>query len=117
MSTPRKFLRSLTGIFFLLLGILEILLPRIINLALGGFFVTLGVAGVILPIVNGTFFLIIGLVLISFESNYVKKKLHILTSKNKVIHKWHLYLEGVLRKYFVRKEKPHKEAEEGLQIS
>ncbi len=84
------------------LGIAELLLPRIINWVLGSFFLTLGVAGVILPILNGTFFLILGLILISFESKYVEKKLHALTSKSKVIHTWHLKLEAFLKKYFVK---------------
>lgn len=90
------------GTFFVFLGIAELLLPRIINWVLGSFFVTVGVAGVILPILNGTFFLILGLILISFESKYVESKLHHLTSKSEIIHKWHLYLEGMLRKYFVK---------------
>ena len=102
MSASRKIVRSLVGTFFVIVGVAEILLPRIINWVLGSFFLTVGVAGVILPVLNGTFFLVLGLILISFESTYVEKKLHFLTSKNTVIHKWHLYLEGWLRKYFVK---------------
>ena len=102
MSRLRKILRSFVGTFFIFLGIAEILLPRIINWVLGSFFVTVGVAGVILPILNGTFFLILGLILISFENKYVEEKLHQLTSKSALIHKWHVYLEVWLRKYFVK---------------
>lgn len=105
MSSPRKLLRSFIGSFFVILGIAELLLPRIINWVLGSLFLTVGVAGVILPILNGTFFLILGLILISFESPYVEKKLHHLTSKSKMIHGWHLYLEKVLLKYFIKKNK------------
>lgn len=103
MSQPKKIMRSLIATFFIVLGIAELLLPRIVNWVLGSFLVTLGVAGVILPILNGTFFLILGLILISFESKYVEEKLHAVTKKNATIHKWHLYLENVLRKYFVKK--------------
>ncbi len=102
MLSTRKIVRSVIGSFFVLLGIAELLVPRIINWVLGSFFLTVGVAGVILPILNGTFFLVLGLILISFESKYVEQKLHALTSKNKVIHSWHLKLEGFLRKYFVK---------------
>lgn len=104
MSSTRKIVRSIVGSFFVILGLAELLLPRVINWVLGSFFLTVGVAGVILPILNGTFFLILGLILISFESKYVEKKLHALTSKNYVIHTWHLKLEGFLRKYFVKSE-------------
>ncbi len=90
------------GTFFVILGIAELLLPRIVNWVLGSFFVTLGVAGIVLPIINGTFFLIIGLILISFESRYVETKLHNLTNKSKLLHKWHIYLEKYLRKIFKR---------------
>jgi uncharacterized membrane protein YbaN (DUF454 family) len=102
-SSPRKIFRSLVGSFFVFLGIAELLVPRIINWVLGSLFLTVGIAGVILPILNGTFFLILGLILISFESKYVEKKLHALTSKTALTHKLHLYLENILRKYFVKK--------------
>lgn len=89
--------------FFVCIGIAELLLPRIINWVLGSLFLTVGVAGVILPILNGTFFLVLGLILISFESTYVEKKLHQITSKTALTHKLHLYLENILRKYFVKR--------------
>ncbi len=103
MPTPRKIFRSIVGASFVFIGILELLLPRIVNWALGSFFLTVGVVGAILPILNGTFFLVLGLILISFESKYVEKKLHQLTSKTKLTQKLHMYLENFLRKYFVKK--------------
>lgn len=105
MSKSHKLFRSFIASFFIFLGIAGILLPRLINWVLGSFFITLGIAGAILPVVNGTFFLVIGLILISFESKYVETRLHHLTKKSALIHKWHLYLENWLRKYFVRKDK------------
>jgi uncharacterized membrane protein YbaN (DUF454 family) len=63
-----------------------------------GILFLLGITGVILPILNGTFFLMIALVLLSFESPYVKKKLHVLTNKNTTAHKWHLYIEEKLKR-------------------
>ena len=104
MASSRKILRSFVATFFIIIGIAELLIPRIITWVLGSLFITVGIAGVVLPILNGTFFLILGLVLISFESKYVEKKLHRITSKNKVIHEWHLLLEKWLRKYFIKTE-------------
>lgn len=104
MLKLKKIFNSIIGGSFIALGIAELLLPRIVNWVLGSFFMTLGIAGLVLPIINGTFFLIVGLVLISFESRSVEKKLHALTSKSKLIHKWHLYIETYLRKIFKRKK-------------
>ncbi len=63
----------------------------------------LGLAGVILPIVNGTLFLLLALILVSSESPYVKKRLHELTNKNATAHKWHIYLETLVQKVFKTK--------------
>lgn len=105
MSTPQSIFRKIAGSFFIIFGILELLLPRVLNWVLGSFFVTVGIAGLILPIINGTFFLILGLILISFESHYVKKKLYALTSKTKWTLSWHMYLEKMLMKIFKHKKK------------
>lgn len=59
----------------------------------------MGIVGVILPILNGTFFLLLALILLSFESLYIKKNLHALTSKNAKVHTWHLYIENKLKKF------------------
>jgi uncharacterized membrane protein YbaN (DUF454 family) len=59
----------------------------------------LGFAGLILPILNGTFFILLALILLSFESPSIKKKLHVITSKNETVHKWHLYIEEKLKKF------------------
>ncbi len=73
---------------------------KILHIILGILLLTLGVAGLVLPIINGTILLIIGFILISFESPYVEKKLATLTQKNKFIHSLHLKLESILRKFF-----------------
>jgi uncharacterized membrane protein YbaN (DUF454 family) len=59
-----------------------------------------GLAGIVLPILNGTLFLLLALILVSSESPYVKKKLHELTDKNDTAHRWHLYLEILVKKVF-----------------
>jgi membrane protein implicated in regulation of membrane protease activity len=99
----RKIWRSFVGAFFVVLGLTELLIPRVLNWALGSLFLSVGVIGAILPIMNGTFFLILGLILISFESPYVEKMLHKITNKNRIAQKWHYKLENWLRKYFVKR--------------
>ena len=74
------------------------ILLRLLRWLTIGILFLFGFAGVILPIVNGTFFLLLALVLLSFESPYVKIKLHALTNKNKTAQKWHLYIEEKLKK-------------------
>lgn len=73
---------------------------KIMHLVLGGFLVLLGVAGIILPVLNGTIFLIVGLIIISFENPYVEEKLFTLTQKNKMVHHLYIKLEKVVRKFF-----------------
>lgn len=72
------------------------------HIILGSLLILVGIAGLILPILNGTIFLIVGFILISFESPYVERKLQELTSKNKLLHKYYLKLDGFLRKHFGR---------------
>ena len=73
---------------------------KIMHLSIGFLIILLGIAGLVLPILNGTLLLIIGFIIVSFESPYVEKKLFILTQKNKTIHLLYLRLEKVLRKFF-----------------
>lgn len=60
----------------------------------------IGIAGLVLPVLNGTIFLIVGLIIISFESPLVEERLLKLTQKNKTVHHLYLKLEKVLRKFF-----------------
>jgi uncharacterized membrane protein YbaN (DUF454 family) len=77
---------------------------KIMHLSVGFLVVLLGIAGLVLPILNGTLLLIIGFIIISFESPYVEKKLFTLTQKNKTVHALYLRLEKALRVFF-RKHK------------
>ncbi len=76
-----------------------LLLLRLLKWLGIGLLFLLGIAGAVLPILNGTIFLMIALVLLSFESMYVKRKLHAFTSKNATANKWHLYVEAKLKKF------------------
>lgn len=48
-------------------------LKRILVLGLGWLFILLGIAGLFLPILQGILFLLIGLVLLSYESRMVRR--------------------------------------------
>jgi uncharacterized protein len=48
---------------------------RIVVLSLGWIFVLLGIAGLFLPILQGVLFLTIGLILMSRESRWVRRRL------------------------------------------
>jgi uncharacterized membrane protein YbaN (DUF454 family) len=73
---------------------------KIMHLSVGFLVVLLGIAGLVLPILNGTLLLIVGFIIISFESPYVEKKLFTLTQKNKTVHALYLRLEKALRVFF-----------------
>ncbi len=73
---------------------------KILHIIAAGILLTLGLFGLVLPILNGMVLLILGLILLSFESRYVERKLFLLTQKNAFLHKWHVYLEKKMREVF-----------------
>lgn len=73
---------------------------KILHITLGVFLILVGIIGLVLPFINGTVLLIVGFILISFESPYIEKHLSRLTQKNKLTHSLHLKLEIFLRKIF-----------------
>jgi uncharacterized membrane protein YbaN (DUF454 family) len=75
-------------------------LRKIMHICIGVLTLTLGIIGLILPIVNGTALIIIGLIVLSFESTYIEKKLINLTERHELLHKWHIRLDRFLRKVF-----------------
>lgn len=75
-------------------------LQKITHVTIGIVLLFIGIVGLVLPILNGVIFLILGLILISFESAYVEKKLTSLTEKNKFTKELHGRLEKFLRKIF-----------------
>ena len=54
---------------------------RIVILALGWGFILLGIAGIFLPILQGILFLLIGLALLSMESETARRLLHKLRAR------------------------------------
>lgn len=73
---------------------------KILHLTIGLTFLCIGILGLILPILNGVLFLILGFIVISFESTYVENKLVQITQKNKTVHYWYIKLEKIMRKLF-----------------
>jgi len=73
---------------------------KALHIVLGCTIILIGIIGVVLPIVNGTLFLIVGLIILSFESDRLEKKLLSLTKRNNTLHSWHIKLEKILRKIF-----------------
>lgn len=77
-------------------------LSKVLTVSIGVIFVILGLAGLVLPLVNGTVLLIVGFIIISFENLYIEKKLLHFTKKNKTIYTIHSKLDLFLRKIFKR---------------
>lgn len=75
-------------------------LKKLLHIVLGLSMITLGVAGLVLPVLNGTLFLLLGLILLSFESTYIEKHLHALARKNKRIDTGYEKLLTFMKKLF-----------------
>lgn len=73
---------------------------KVMHITLGVFLIPLGVLGLVLPILNGTVLLIVGLILLSFEIPYIEKNLLALTNKTDLTKNLHLKLDTFLRKIF-----------------
>ncbi len=73
-------------------------LKKIIHLTLGILFLLIGLAGLVLPILNGLLFLILGAIIISLESSYVEKKLLLIVKKNAHVYAFYSKLDAFARK-------------------
>lgn len=67
---------------------------------LGTALVLVGILGMILPIVHGTIFLLLGVILLSFESTYIERQVLFFVKKHELLFKLHNKLEKVLRRWF-----------------
>lgn len=59
-----------------------------------------GVAGLVLPILNGTFFIVVGLILLSFEHKKTEQFLERYASKHKSVEKVYIKMNSALRSFF-----------------
>jgi uncharacterized membrane protein YbaN (DUF454 family) len=73
---------------------------KALHITLGLFLVILGIAGLVLPLLNGTVLLIVGFIIISFENERIEKFLLRMTAKNHTLHTLHKKLDLFLRKIF-----------------
>jgi uncharacterized membrane protein YbaN (DUF454 family) len=77
-------------------------LKKILHISLGLFLVFVGLAGLILPIINGTILLLLGCILLSFESKYVEYHLHRIAHKTTITGEWYEKLLLFMNKLFGR---------------
>lgn len=75
-------------------------LKKIIHLILAFILISLGLAGLILPILNGTILLLLGFILLSFESTYVEQHLSRIAHKNTQLGEWYEKLSAWMKKTF-----------------
>ena len=75
-------------------------LKKTLHMILAVFFIALGILGLVLPIINGVVFLLIGFILLSFESPYIEEHLRRIAKKNKHIDNWYNKLDVWMRKLF-----------------
>jgi len=73
---------------------------RIAYICIACFLIIIGLAGIVLPVLNGLIFILLGLILLSFESPYIEYKLQQLSAKNPHVEKWYKKLDGFMRKIF-----------------
>ncbi len=73
---------------------------RIAYILIACFLIIIGLAGIVLPILNGLIFILLGLILLSFESPYIEYKLQQAAAKNSYIEKWYTKLHSIMKKIF-----------------
>ena len=62
--------------------------------------IIIGLCGLVLPILNGVIFLLLGFILLSFESPYIHRHLQRVAAKNDHVYKWYKKLDHWMRKIF-----------------
>ncbi len=77
-------------------------IKKLIHIFLGIALVLLGVVGLVLPILNGIIFLLLGFILLSFESPYIEFHLSKLAHKNITIGSWYEKLLIFMKRLFGR---------------
>lgn len=75
-------------------------LKKSFHIILAFVLIFIGLAGMILPILDGLTFFLLGLILLSFESPYVEAHLSKLAHKNTILGEWYEKLNTWMRKVF-----------------
>jgi len=71
-----------------------------IRRGLGGFLLVLGVPGLLLPVLQGVLFIVLGLYLLSLDSRWFRKKLAGWTRRNHHVSKLHSMIDTRIRQAF-----------------
>lgn len=75
-------------------------IKKFLLIVLGLSLMLIGVLGLVLPILNGTLLLLVGIILLSFESTRVEKVVLTFVERSEFLKKWHKKLDQLLRKLF-----------------
>lgn len=75
-------------------------LKKILHIALAVILIAIGIAGLVLPILDGIIFLLLGFILLSFESPLIEVRLSTIAKKNRYIDAWYEKLNIWMRKFF-----------------
>ena len=75
-------------------------IKKILHIGLAIILIAIGIAGLVLPILDGVIFLLLGFILLSFESTYIEEHLNRIAKKNKRIDLWYEKLNTWMRKNF-----------------
>ena len=75
-------------------------IKKLFHIALGFTLILIGLLGLILPILNGVIFLLLGFILLSFQSQYVEQRLSRIAHKNSVLGEWYEKLDSWMRRIF-----------------
>ncbi len=73
---------------------------RILKIFVALVLISIGIVGVFMPILNGIIFLLLGLILLSFENKFIHHHLEKNAAKNEHINKWYKKLDLWMRKLF-----------------
>ncbi len=61
--------------------------------------VLLGLLGLVLPLINGTVFILIALLVLAIDIPWLDKKLDTYSSRHPKLERWHKKFRDVVRKY------------------
>jgi uncharacterized membrane protein YbaN (DUF454 family) len=75
-------------------------IKKLLLIILGLSLILIGVIGLVLPILNGTLLLLVGIIILSFENAYVERILLKIVERNDLMKKWHKKLDILLRSLF-----------------
>lgn len=75
-------------------------IKRLLHLILAFILIFLGIAGLVLPIINGTILLLLGLILISFQNPKLEYSIQKFVKKNSFLEKIYRKLDSWMRNVF-----------------